>query len=88
MIKQTKPSKIKKVSILFNGKTRYIDIYFLNAYAISQFGEPYASKKVKRETNRLIRDLMKDEVDPHPQILYRKILSTFLSPAALTLFDG
>jgi hypothetical protein len=78
MIKQAKPSKIKKVSILFNGKTRYVDIYFLNAFAITQFGELYESKGVKKEVNRLLRDLMKDEVDPHPQILYRKILFTTL----------
>lgn len=88
MKKEIKPSKIRKIGIRIAGKTRYIDHFFVDALALTNFGELYKSKAVKEEVRKLIRDLMKDEPDLHPQMFYRKILSTFLSPSARKQIDN
>lgn len=75
----SKMPRIERNPVLINGKTRNLDTYFLNALAVSNFGKPY--DQVKTKTNKIVRELMKDEIDLHPQMVYRKILSTFLSPA-------
>lgn len=74
-----KVPRIERTPVLINGKTRNLDTYFLDALAVSNFGKPY--DQVKRKVNKTVRELMKDETDLHPQMVYRKILSTFLSPA-------
>lgn len=74
-----KNPRIDRVPVLINRKTRNLDVYFLDALAISNFGKTY--DQVKKKTNKIVQELMKDETDLHPQMVYRKILSTFLSPA-------
>ena len=79
---------IPKVGIRITGKTVFIDQYFLAALALAHFGQKFEDEVIKKQVRKLIRDLMKNEPDLHPQMFYRKILSTFLSPSIQKQLEG
>lgn len=72
-----KKSKMPRIKFSIKGKGTQIDKYYLDALALVHFGQKYEDKSIKKQVNKLVRDLMKNE-PISVQIIQQKILSSFL----------
>lgn len=60
-----------------NNQITQVDKFFLDALALSHFGEKYEDKEIKKKTRKIVRDLMKDK-SVSVQVVQQKILASFL----------
>jgi len=65
---------IKKINIRFDAAPAVpIDKLFLDVLALKHFKQPYEEKEVKKEINKMLREMIGKEY-PHPQRVHQKIL--------------
>ncbi|TDA65783.1 hypothetical protein E0765_04695 [Sulfuricurvum sp. IAE1] len=72
-----KENKTPRVKFSIKGKVTQIDKYYLDALALAHFGQKYEDKAIKKQVNKIVRDLMKDEI-VSVQAIQQKILASFL----------
>lgn len=72
-----KTNKTPRVKFSIKGKGTQIDKYYLDALSLAHFGQKYEDKTIKKQVNKIVHDLMKDEI-VSVQTIHQKILASFL----------
>lgn len=74
------PNKIPRVKFYLNGQSTQIDRFYLDALALTHHGQKYEDKDIRKQVNKIVREIMKDS-PVKTQIIHQKILASFLPPA-------
>lgn len=73
-------NKIPRVKLWINNQSTQIDRFYLDALALTHFGQKYEDKAIRKQVNKIVREIMKDS-PVQTQIIHQKILTSFLPPA-------
>lgn len=73
-------NRIPRIKLWINSQSTQIDRFYLDALALTHFGQKYEDKAIRKQINRLVREIMKDS-PVQTQIIHQKILASFLPPA-------